>query len=139
MFGQTRKLVTQHLRRKIVPNKNGTQTIASEKQVAVADQDASLLQSNPKRGKQSQIRRKRILVISAVIALFIAGGYFAWNAFQYEGTVDAQIDGHVMPRSPRVNCHIKAMYIDEGQLVHPREAPMTIDAEDSGMHSRRSE
>ena len=122
-----------------MPNNNGTQTISNEQQVAVVNQNASASLSDSKPGKQSKIRRKRIPVISAVIVLVIAGGFFAWNAFQYEGTVDAQIDGHVMPRSPRVNCHIKAMYIDEGQLVHPREAPMTIDAEDSGMHSRRSE
>ena len=109
MFSQTRKLVTQHLQGKIVPKYNGTQTISSEKQVAVADQSASPWQSNPKPGKQSKIRRKRILVPSAVIALFIARGYFAWNAFRHEDTDDAQIDGHAMPLSPQVNGRIKGL------------------------------
>jgi len=71
-----------------MPTNNGTQTISSEKQVAVVDQNASPLQSDLKPGKQSKIRRKRILVISAAIVLVIAGGYFAWNAFQYEDTDD---------------------------------------------------
>jgi multidrug resistance efflux pump len=114
----------------MMANNNGTQTISNEEHVAVVEQNASPLQSDSKPGKQSKSRRKRILVISAVIVLVIAGGYFAWNAFQYEDTDDAQVDGHVMPLSPRVNGHIKAVYVNEGQLVHAGEALMTIDAED---------
>jgi membrane fusion protein, multidrug efflux system len=68
--------------------------------------------------------------ISAVTVLVIAGGYFAWNGFHYEDTDDAQVDGHVPPLSPRVNGHIKAVYVNEGQLVHAGEAMMAIDAED---------
>jgi multidrug resistance efflux pump len=112
-----------------MPHKNGTQTISNEKQVAVVDQNASPLQSDSKRGKQSKIPRKRILVISAGIVLVLAGGYFAWN-FQYEDTSDAQVDGHVMPLSPRINGQIKAVYVDEGQLVHSGQAMMTIDDQD---------
>jgi membrane fusion protein, multidrug efflux system len=114
----------------MMPNNNGTQTILSEKQVAVVDQNASPLQSDSEPGKHTKIRRKRILEISALVVLVIAGGYFAWNAFEYEDTDDAQVDGNVMPLSPRVNGHIKAVYVDEGQLVHAGEAMMTIDAED---------
>ena len=113
-----------------MPNRNGTQTILNENQVAVVDHNASPLQSDSKPGKQSKIRRKRILVISAVIVLVSAGGYFATNVFQYEDTDDAQVEGHVIPLSARVNGHIKAMYVNEGQLVHAGEAMMTIDAED---------
>src|ERR1700735_3762866 len=116
--------------RKIMPNKNGTQTISNENQVAVVDHNASPLQSDSKPGKQSKIRRKRILAISAVVVLVIVGGCFAWNAFQYEATDDAQIDGHVVPLSPRVNGQIKAVYVNEGQLGHAGEAMMTIDPED---------
>ena len=113
-----------------MPNNNGTETISSETTVAVVDHNANPLQSESKLAKQSKIRRKRIVVISAVIVLVIAGGHFAWNAFQYEATDDAQIDGHVMPLSPRVNGHIKAVYINEGQLVHAGEAMITINPED---------
>jgi len=74
-----------------------------------------------------------------VIVLVIAGGYFASNAFQYEDTRDAQIDGHVTPLSPPVNARTKAVYVNQGQLVHAGEAMMTMAAEDSAMHSRRSE
>jgi multidrug resistance efflux pump len=113
-----------------MPNKNGTQTISNEKQFAVVYQNASPLQSVSKPDKQSKILRKRILVISAVIGLVIAGGYSAWNAFHYESTDDAQVEGHVMPQCPRVNGRIKAVYVNEGQLVHAGEAMMTIDPEE---------
>ena len=112
-----------------MPHNNGTQTISNEEQVAVVDQNASPLQSDSKPGKQSKILRKRILVISAATVLVIAGGYFAWD-FQYEATNDAQVDGHVMPLSPRVNGQIKAVYVDDGQLIHAGQAMMTIDDQD---------
>jgi membrane fusion protein (multidrug efflux system) len=114
----------------MMPKNNGTQTISNEKQVVVVDQNASHSQSDSKPGKQSRIRRERILAISAVIVLVIAGGYLAWNAFQYEDTDDAQVDGHVMPLSSRVNGHIKAVYVNEGQLVHAGEVMMAIDSDD---------
>src|SRR5580700_10227543 len=117
-----------------MPNKNGNQTISNENEVVVGDHNASPLHSESKPGKELGIHRKRILVIIlAVAVLVIAGGYFAWNAFQYEDTDDAQVDGRIMPLSPRVNGHIKAVYVDEGQLVHVGEAIMTIDAQDYRM------
>ncbi len=113
-----------------MPNNNGTQTIWNDEQVAFVDQNASPLRPDSKPGKQSKIRRKRILTISAVIVLVIVGGYFAWNAFQYEDTNDAHVDGHVMPLSPRINGRIKAVYVNEGQFVHAGEAMITIDPEE---------
>jgi multidrug resistance efflux pump len=113
-----------------MPNKNGTQTISTEKQFAVVYQNASPLQSIFKSDKQSRIRGKKILAISAVVALAIASGYFAWNAFHYENTDDAQVEGHVMPLCPRVNGRIKSVYVCDGQLVHAGEAMMTIDPEE---------
>jgi multidrug resistance efflux pump len=113
-----------------MPNNNGTQTISDEKQVAVVDPYAGRLQPDSKHAKQSRILRKRILAISTVIVLVIAGGYFTWNAFHYEDTDDAQVEGHVMPLCPRVSGRIKAVYVNEGQLVHAGEAIMSIDPEE---------
>jgi multidrug resistance efflux pump len=113
-----------------MPNKNGTQTISNENQVAVVEHNASPLHSESKPGKESRIHGKRIQVILAVVVLIIAAGYFDWNAFQYEDTDDAQVDGHVVPLSPRINGYIKAVYVDEGRLVHAGKAIMTIDAQD---------
>ena len=113
-----------------MPNTNGTHTISYEKPVVVAALNASPSQPDSKPHEQSKIHHKRILVVSAVIILVIAGCDFAWNAFHFESTDDAQVEAHVMPLSPRVNGNIKAVYVNEGQLVHAGEAMMTIDPED---------
>jgi membrane fusion protein, multidrug efflux system len=130
MFSPAREGAIQNMRGKMTPNNNGTQSIWNEKQVVVADQDATPTESDSKAGEQSKNRRTRILVISTVIAVVVAGGYFTWNAFQYEDTDDAQVDGHILPLGPRVDGQVKAVYVKEGQLVHAGEAMMTIDPED---------
>jgi multidrug resistance efflux pump len=130
MFSRSRQRPYQHLGGKIMPNTHGTHAISYEQPVVGVDLNASPLQPYSEPHEQSKIGHKRILVISAVIILVIAGGYFAWNTFHYENTDDAQVEGHVMPLSPRVNGRIKAVYVNEGQLVHAGEAMMTIDPED---------
>ena len=115
-----------------MPNENGTQTIdADEKQtVTLVDHETPGSPSKEKPGKHSTTRRKRVLVISAAMVVAIAGGYFAWNAFRYEDTDDAQVDGHVMPLSTRINGQIKDVYVVEGQLVHAGDVLVTIDPQD---------
>jgi hypothetical protein len=46
--------------------------------------------SKERTDKPSTCRRKKALVISAVIVVAIVAAYFAWNAFRYEDTDDAQ-------------------------------------------------
>src|SRR3984893_12056549 len=60
----------------------------------------------------------------------VAGGYFAWYAFRYEDTDDAQIDGHVMQLSTRINGQNKEMYVVEGQLVRAGDVLVTLDPQD---------
>ena len=64
-------------------------------------------------------------MVSAAMVLAIAGSYFAWNAFRYEGTNDAQVHGHVMPLSARINGQIKRVYLSEGQFVHAGDVRFT--------------
>ena len=113
-------------------NNNRTQTIdVDEKHTAtVVNNEAP--SSPPKEGasKPSTASRKRILVISAAVLVTIAVCYFAWNAFRYEDTDDAQVDGHVMPLSARISGHVKEVHVVEGQLVHAGDVLVTIDAED---------
>ena len=114
-----------------MPNKNGTQTVANEKQaITVVDHEACGSQSGDAPGKHSITRRKKILVISTAVVIAAAATYFAWNAFHYEDTDNAQVHGHVIPVSARINGHIKYVYVSEGQLVHAGEALVTIDPQD---------
>ena len=115
-----------------MPSSNDTQTIeADEKQtVAVVDHEApgSQLQEEP--DNHLTTRRKRVLMISVAMVVAIAAGYFVWNALRYEDTDDAQVEGHVMPLSARINGNIQQVFVMEGQLVHAGDVLVTIDPQD---------
>jgi membrane fusion protein (multidrug efflux system) len=115
-----------------MPNENGAQTIdADEKQtVALVEDETPRSPSKQRSDKHSTPYRKTVFAISAAIVVAVAGGYFAWNAFRYEDTDDAQIDGHVMQLSTRINGQIKDVYVVEGQLVHAGEVLVTVDSQD---------
>jgi multidrug resistance efflux pump len=114
-----------------MPNNNGTQAVADEKQaITVADHEACGSHSGETPGKRLITRQKRILVISAAVVIAAAATYFAWNAFHYEDTDTAEVRGHVMPVSARINGNIKDVYVSEGQLVHAGEVLVTIDHQD---------
>jgi membrane fusion protein (multidrug efflux system) len=115
-----------------MPNEIGTGTIdADQEQTATpVDDETPGSPSKKSRGKQPTPHRKRILIISAAMVVAIAGGYFGWNAFRYEDTDDAQIDGHVMQLSTRINGQIKDVYVVEGQLVHAGDVLVAVDSQD---------
>jgi multidrug resistance efflux pump len=114
-----------------MPNNNGTQTVADEKQaIAVVDHEACGPHSAETPGGNFITRRKKVLVVSAAVGIAAAATYFAWNAFHYEGTDTAEVRGHIMPVSARINGNIKDVYVSEGQLVHAGEVLVTIDTQD---------
>jgi membrane fusion protein (multidrug efflux system) len=115
-----------------MPTKNGTHTIdTDEKQtVALVDHETPGSPSKERPDKHSTPYRKTVLAISAAMVVAVAGGYFVWNAFRYEDTDDAQIDGHVMQLSTRINGQIKNVYVVEGQLVHAGDVLVTVDSQD---------
>jgi len=115
-----------------MPNENGTRTIDADQNqtVALVDQETPDSPSKESPGKHATTRGKRVLGISAAIVVAIAGSYFAWNALRYEDTDDAQIEGHVMQLSTRINGQIKDVYVVEGQLVHAGDVLVAVDSQD---------
>lgn len=76
-------------------------------------------------------RRKKIMLASAAALLVAAAAaYFIRNAFIYEDTDDAQVDGHIMPLSARINGQVLKVNFVEGQLVHEGDVLVIIDPED---------
>src|SRR5258708_15922025 len=67
------------------------------------------------------------MILAIVLALLLGGGYFIRNAFVYEGTDDAQVNGHIMPLSARINGQVPVI---EGQIVHAGDVLVTIDSQD---------
>ncbi|HET8924879.1 MAG TPA: HlyD family secretion protein [Candidatus Acidoferrum sp.] len=103
-----------------MPNSNGTQTMESDEKLTInlTDGKATVSSPNESIGKPSSSRREKVLVISAAILVAITAAYFAWNAFRYEDTDDAQVDGHIMPLSARISGQVLSVNFVEGQLVH---------------------
>jgi len=113
-------------------NNSGPRTIeVDEKQTGAAgNHEPPDSQSKQEHGKHPTTRRKRVLLISGALVLVIAAGYFLWNAFRFENTDDAEVDGHVMPLSARISGQIKDVFVIEGQVVHAGDVLVTIDPQD---------
>jgi membrane fusion protein (multidrug efflux system) len=73
---------------------------------------------------------KVLFVVVAMLAILIIAGYLVRNAFLYEDTDDAQVDGHVMPLSARINGQVMKVNFVEGQLVHEGDLLAIIDPAD---------
>ena len=70
-------------------------------------------QKAPEAPKKS--RRGLILII--LLILVIAGGAFYWHSTYYEDTDDAQINGHLIQISSRINGTVVKINVDENQYV----------------------
>jgi membrane fusion protein, multidrug efflux system len=72
--------------------------------------------------------RAAVLLLLAIV--IVGGGLFLWNSLGWESTDDAQVNGHVMPLSARINGYVLEVPVIEGQLVHAGDVLVTIDPKD---------
>jgi membrane fusion protein, multidrug efflux system len=72
-------------------------------------------------------RAAAVLLLAVVI---IGGGLFVRNSLAWESTDDAQVNGHIMPLSARINGYVLEVPVIEGQLVRAGDLLVTIDAKD---------
>ncbi len=83
-------------------------------------------------------RHKRVVAVAALL-LIAVGCYFIRNAFLYEDTDDAQVDGHIMPLSARVTGQIQQVNVMEGQVVHAGDVLVVIDQQDYNIAAAQAE
>jgi membrane fusion protein (multidrug efflux system) len=81
-----------------------------------------IFREHPRRG-----RAAAVLLLAVVI---IGGGLFVGNSLAWESTDDAQVNGHIMPLSARINGYVLEVPVIEGQLVHAGDVLVTIDPKD---------
>jgi membrane fusion protein (multidrug efflux system) len=72
-------------------------------------------------------RAAAVLLLAVVI---IGGGLFVRSSLAWESTDDAQVNGHIMPLSARINGYVLEAPVIEGQLVHAGDVLVTIDPKD---------
>ena len=90
----------------------------AEKQDAKVGRARSLLQNHP------------VIILAILLVVVVGGGYLIRDAFLYEGTDDAQVDGHIMPLSARITGYVHEVPVIEGQIVHAGDVLVTIDPKD---------
>src|SRR6202522_3623305 len=88
----------------------------------------------PDVGKGRHLLRDRpwlaLTGLVVAVAALVGLGYLVRDAFLFENTDDAQVDGHIMPLSERINGYVLEVRVIEGQLVHAGDVLATIDPED---------
>ena len=90
--------------------------------------EASKTESEAKKPLLTSRKKLLFIVIGAVVV--IVAGYFIRNAFLYEDTDDAQVQGHIMPLSARISGHVEKVNVIEGQVVEAGDVLVTIDSKD---------
>ena len=81
-------------------------------------------------------RAAAVLLLAVVI---IGGGLFVSNSLAWESTDDAQVNGHIMPLSARINGYVLEVPVIEGQLVHAGDVLVTIDPKDYKIAVQRAQ
>ena len=74
-------------------------------------------------------RRRGILIVAIVVAALIALGFW-WRSTYSENTDDAQVDGHLMQVSSRINGHVLKVYVEENQVVKAGQPIAELDPRD---------
>jgi membrane fusion protein (multidrug efflux system) len=75
--------------------------------------------------------RRRLLIISTLGALALAGGSFWYiDNVGYETTDDAAIEGHVIQVSPKVSAHVKTVHFDDNYQVKKGDLLIELDPRD---------
>src|ERR1035438_8050735 len=70
------------------------------------------------------------IAILLVIVAIVAVGWYWWDSRHWEGTDDAQIDGHIYPISARVGGQVIKVNVDDGQFVHQGDVIVVTDPTD---------
>ena len=123
MSGNNGDSIRQHTT--VMTDEGGPSEVRSE--VAVPD---------PEKGGTKVSGARRVLqdhprkILAILLAVLLGAGYFIRSAFRYEDTDDAQVDGHIMPLSARINGYVLEVPVIEGQLVHAGDVLVTIDPQD---------
>jgi membrane fusion protein (multidrug efflux system) len=124
-----------------MPDNNGD---SSNKHMAVATEESTSPEArfeavapkaDEKEGKKGSRARAVLknhprLILVILLAVLLGVGYVVRSAFLDEDTDDAQINGHIMPLSARINGYVMEVPVIEGQLVHAGDVLVTIDPKD---------
>jgi membrane fusion protein, multidrug efflux system len=114
---------------------SGPETELDETSTPVAKVKLELPDDNQKKQGLRRIVREhprggRAAAVLLLAVVIMGGGFFVRNSLAWESTDDAQVNGHIMPLSARINGYVLEVPVIEGQLVHAGDVLVTIDPKD---------
>src|SRR5580700_11956053 len=114
---------------------SGQETELDETSTPVAKVKLELPGDNQKKQGLRRIFQKyprggRAAAVLLLAVVIIGGGFFVSNSLAWESTDDAQVNGHIMPLSARINGYVLDVPVIEGQLVRAGDVLVTIDPND---------
>jgi membrane fusion protein, multidrug efflux system len=74
--------------------------------------------------------RKRFIVIGVIAILVVGALLFWWHSTYYEDTDDAEVDGHLIQISARIQDHVSRVDVDENQFVEAGQVLVELDPKD---------
>jgi membrane fusion protein (multidrug efflux system) len=86
--------------------------------------------SKPRRGNPRRKRAIRLILLGLVVlAIIVAIPVYAYYSVR-ESTDDAQVDGHIVPISPRISGHILSVLVNDNQVVNAGRELVRLDPAD---------
>jgi membrane fusion protein, multidrug efflux system len=114
---------------------SGQNTELDETSTPVATVKLELPDDNQKKPGRRRVfhehpRGGRAAALLLLAVVIVGGGLFLRNSLAWESTDDAQVNGHIMPLSARINGYVLEVPVIEGPLVHAGDVLVTIDPKD---------
>jgi len=113
---------------------NTEQSIDSDHKPGVADRDDADRAEPPQSEKSSSSRsrrRRNLILVSLILLVAAAAAVPGWRYLSsYEDTDDAQVDGHIIAVSSRINGTIVGVYVVDTQPVREGQLLADIDPAD---------
>ena len=74
--------------------------------------------------------RRRGIIIIVIAVMMVAALAFWWRSTFYEDTDDAQVSGHLIQVSARIQGHVRKVYVDENKQVKAGDLIAELDPRD---------
>ena len=76
-------------------------------------------------------RRKRFIIIGAIVLVVIGVALYWWHSTYYEDTDDAQVDGNLVQISARIKGYISQVNVQDNSQVEKGQVLVEIDPRDA--------
>ena len=129
-------------RQQLQRERNSQQLVAEQDNAENREQNEQEQSHEEQEAAARTARRKsrlKKIVPFVVVVLAIAALLWWLHARQYEGTDDAQVDGHISQIGSRVSGYISKVYVDDNQEVQPGQLLVEIDPRDYEVALARAE